>query len=196
MKPKGKAKHKALSHALASAAANRKVPLTLAPAPWDHGATGRANKRGLVTEEAVDPQADKDSPNPNRVTRKRRVEWIEAYTKKGWLDGRQYTIAIALRDAAEGARNADPLAAFGNKIDRAAGCPDPLAVAYDRRRRFHDMWPLVPPHTRFVVEWVVIDNKPLGGIPGARGSGPAIRRHLDRLCAGLDALAERWGKRA
>ena len=193
-KPKGKA---AWKNALASAAANRKAPLTLPAVPWDHGSDGPANRRGLVTEEAVDtdPETGKRRSNPNRVTRKRRVEWIEVYERKGWLDKRQYTIAVALRDAAEGARNADPLAAFGNKIDRDTGCPDPLAVAYDLRRKFHPMWALVPKDARFVTEWVVLDNRPIGAMPHAHGSGPAIRRHLERLCRGLDVLARQWGRK-
>lgn len=171
-------------------------PPRLPSAPWDHGATGPANRVGLVEEPAteIDPETGRERPNPNRVTRMRRTDWVAVYSRKGWLTGRQLMTARALQDAAEGARNQDPLAAFGRKVDRDTGCPDPLAVAYDRRRTFHAMWPLVPGYAKPVIEHVVINGHSLGTMPGAHRSSPAIRRHLERMCRGLDALADACGK--
>lgn len=186
-----------LRGALGAAAAHRKEnPVSLAPLPWDHGADGPANQAGLVEEPAteIDPETGKEMPNPNRVTRKRRPSWVEQYGRQGKLTGRQVTIAKALRDAAEGARNQDPLAAFGLKVDPAATCPDPLAAAYDARRRFHHMWPLVPFCTRPIVLWVVVEDNPVNAFPGVKGSGAAFRRRLEQLQDGLTALADRWGR--
>ena len=166
-------------------------PVTLPPAPWDHGANGPANRHGLIVEPATeaDPVTGKDVPNPNGVTRARRRPWVDTYLLQGKLTIAQANIARELRDAAEGARNADPLAAFGNRIDRDTGPADPQGAAYDARRKFRAMWPLVPVYAAYVVEWVVINDQPVGAMAGR---GRSTERHIERLAKGLDVLRDKW----
>ena len=54
------------------------------PTTWDHGATGPANRVGLVTEPAVDadPVTGK-IVNPNGIKRARRVDMLEIWHSKG-----------------------------------------------------------------------------------------------------------------
>ena len=167
-------------------------PVTLPPAPWDHGATGPANRHGLIVEAATeaDPVTGKDVPNPNGVTRARRRSWVDTYLLQGKLTIAQANIARELRDAAEGVRNADPLAALGNRIDRDTGPADPQGAAYDARRKFHAMWPLVPVWAQFVIEVVVIDDAPITRF--AKGS--SAERQMKRLAQGLDDLRAAWAR--
>lgn len=156
--------------------------ITLMPTTWDMGANGPANRIGLVEEERgdIDPTTGRRS-NPNGVKGVRRVPWILTYHKQGHLTVEQWNIATMLREAADCAPAADPLAAL--RIDRIVG-GDPQAARFDRRRKFLAMWANVPGHARPVIERVVINDCPLW-----RSSGPQRERHMLRMRQGLDALA-------
>jgi hypothetical protein len=171
--------------ARAAAAANRKRPHTPAtPTTWDRGATGPANQNGLRTEAAtdIDPETGKETPNPNGIKRRRRDSWVERYFRAGHLTDAQAAVAIRLRMASEGMRERDPLAAL--RIDRMAGQSDPEAARVDSRSWFREMWAQVPQSSRPVLERVVLDDLPIWhGNPAQRD------RHMQRLCAGLDAIA-------
>lgn len=189
---------KRITNSLRGALNRKPKPATLPKAPWDHGATGPANRLGLLEEPAadIDPETGRGTKNPNRVTRMRRRPWVDTYERQGKLTKDQANIARELRDAAEGARNQDPLAALGSKIDRDMGLPDPQAAAYDARRKFHRMWAHVPKSDAFIIDWVVLGDNPIMSIPGCRGSGPAFERHMSRLCAGLDVLRNSWSEKS
>ena len=171
--------------ARAAAAASRKRPHTPAtPTTWDRGATGQANQNGLRTEAAtdIDPETGKETPNPNGIKRRRRDSWVERYFRAGHLTDAQASVAIRLRMASEGMRERDPLAAL--RIDRMAGQSDPEAARVDSRAWFREMWASVPQSSRPVIERVVLDDLPIWhGNPAQR------ERHMQRLCAGLDAIA-------
>lgn len=171
--------------ARAAAASSRKRPHAPAvPTTWDRGAAGQANQNGLRTEPAtdIDPETGKETPNPNGIKRRRRDSWVERYFRGGYLTDRQAAAAISLRMASEGMRERDPLAAL--RIDRVAGQSDPEAARVDSRAWFREMWAQVPPASRPVIERVVLDDQPIWhGNPAQR------ERHMQRLCAGLDAIA-------
>ena len=184
-------KRRRISKSLAGALGHTcRGKVSLAPVPWDTGADGPANREGLVQEPAteIDPETGKETPNPNRVTRMRRRDWIDTYLHQGRITVGQAEIARELRAAFEGARNADPLAAMQIQIDKDSRAPDPQAAAYDARRKFHRMWPLVPAISRPAIEAVVIEGRPITSF--ARGR--AVERHMQRLTQGLAILRERW----
>ena len=179
--------------AAAEAIMSKKRRQPTAPkAPWDHGATGPANRLGLIEEAAteIDPETGREMKNPNRVTRMRRRPWVDAYVLQGKLTIAQASIARELRDAAEGARIADPLAALRGQIDRQSRAPDPQAAAFDARRKFHRMWRRVPDFAKPVVEAVVVEDRPVSSF--ARGS--SVERQMKRLAQGLDDLRKAWAK--
>ena len=167
-------------------------PVTPPPAPWDHGANGPANRHGLIVEPATeaDPVTGKDVPNPNGVTRARRRPLVDTYLLQGKLTIAQANIARELRNAAEGARNADPLAALRGQIDRDSRAPDPQAAAFDARRKFHRMWRHVPNCAKPVIEAVVIEDMPITRF--AKGS--SAEREMKRLAQGLDDLRAAWAR--
>lgn len=171
-------------------------PVTVAPQPWDHGATGPANRRGLRVEPATDFDHDtgKERSNPNGVTRVRRMEPIEAYLRQGRITVGQAATAREMRDASEVSRNADPLAAIQSHVDRPSGPFEPCAGPYDARHKYRDMMACVPPASRPVVEHVAIGGYYVTAMPGGTKGG-ASARHMQRLRDGLDAVREKWGRR-
>lgn len=179
---KSKAARRKLKRAAREAQAAKNV--SVVPCPWDMGADGPANQHRLRTEPATDiePDTGKETPNPNGVMRRRRDDWVSRYARKGKLSKDQAAAAAKLRDAAEGHRDRDPLAALSGI--RATGDVDHLAQFVDRRGYFRELWSQVPQHCRPVVERVVIEDQPIWhGNPSTRD------RHMQRLCEGLDAIA-------
>ena len=74
--------------------------ISLHRAPWDHGATGSANRVGLVVEERgeIDPKSGKVR-NPNGVTGVRRMDMLEIYYRRDVISLRGYIAGLALREA-------------------------------------------------------------------------------------------------
>ena len=169
-------------------ATRHKPSVTLPDMPWDRGADGPANRIGLVEEPRgeVDENTGKVK-NPNGVKGVRRRLWIETYWHQGKITRGQLNVARELLDAHEGRKAQDPLAAI--KIDRQTGKPDPQAAAFDKRRKFHAMWAVVPLFARPVIEHVVINNRPLRAMAGC-SSARSAERHLERLRKGLDMLRD------
>lgn len=156
--------------------------VTLMPTTWDAGATGMANRAGLIEEPAVefDASTGRRTENPNMVRRHRRKTMIEIYASgtRPWLSHSQAAAAERLYRAAMGNPDRDPLCAIG---DVRGGGGDPQAAAVDRRREFQRMWRCIPRSSWPVVERVVIDDLPIW-------SGVHRQHHMQRLCIGLDAI--------
>ena len=168
---------------IASALARSRKPVTMQDAPWDQGAMGPANRHRLRQEPAteIDPETGKETPNPNNVRRVRRQSWVTLYERAGYLDKRQVAAAEKLRNAADGLRDRDPLAAL-NEI-RAGGHSDPQAARVDARRFYHQLWAAVPNACKPVLERVVVDDSPIW-----HGNVLQRYRHIKRLKEGLDAI--------
>lgn len=162
--------------------------VSLKPSPWDAGASGPANRKRLVEEEAVelDPTTGKPQPNPNAVRRMRRETWIERYQKQNRLTKAEATAAANLYAAWAGHPARDPLAAIGLTVD-GRGCDDPLAIAVDAKRWFYLMWEKVPRYCRPVIEHVVLNDRPLRSMAGCI-NGQAETRYMERLKDGLGAI--------
>ena len=161
----------------------KEAPKMNMPSNWDAGATGPANQINLRTEPAtdIDPETGRETPNPNGIKRRRREDWAARYHRQGHLTPAQFAAACKLRNASEGMRDRDPLAAIG-EVRVRSGCK--LAAYVDARRYFHELWTSVPTASRKVVERVVIDDAPLWNSNAAQRE-----RHMLRLQAGLDAIA-------
>ena len=89
-------------------ARNRK-PVTVAvmPTSWDMGATGPANRIGLVIEASGDPDPSTGTiANPNGIKRARRVDMLEVWHRKGLISTAGFNAAERLRDAFEATQRA------------------------------------------------------------------------------------------
>lgn len=166
--------------------ARKNTPVTVAPIPWDQGASGAANQINLVTEDRaqIDLETGKAS-NPNGIKGRRRAPWVETYRKQGKLTPEQYAAALRLYACYQGNAERDPLAALG--LPKGGGCNDPLAVLVDRRREFYAMAAKIPRSSRPAIEHAVLNDLPLMSMSGCSNQA-AFQRHLDRLRAGLDAI--------
>jgi hypothetical protein len=160
-------------------------PATLAVAPWDLGATGPANRAGMVEEER--PHIDLATGrkiNPNGIRGRRRRPWVETYFSQGKIDAGQYATAIRLHAAYHGHPERDPIAAIGEP--RSTGGTDPQVAALDRRREFYLMWARVPRSSRPVIEHCVLWDGPVRSMSGGAN---ALVANMRRLCGGLDCVS-------
>lgn len=111
--------------------------VTLMPTTWDAGATGPANRVGLVIEERgeVSPETGKRS-NPNGVRGARRVDMLEVWHRKGVISTAGYNAAEKLRAAFEGTQRS----AGWPDNDRVQSSPKPdhaVAIQIDRISKYH-----------------------------------------------------------
>lgn len=166
--------------------------ITVKPYPWDLGPKTAAQIEGKVVEEVTHLVIVDGKPkqvNPNEVIRTRRENWINRYHRQGKLSDQQFAVALELLDASLGLATQDPLAAL--RIDGGRSGSDPEAERVDRRRKFREMWAMIPQFARPVIEHVVVDNGSLRGMPHC-SCGAEEARHLDRLQRGLDRLHSTW----
>lgn len=158
--------------------------VTVSKEPWDLGADGPANRKGVREVKAVENSV---SPDSMRITKdvetyRRRETWVARYLRKGKLSPDQARAADALFSASAGVRDRDPLAAMG--IRAQGDGYDPMCAAIDKRDAFRRMWGMIPNDCRPMVERVVLNDM---SIPA---SGPATReRYMDQLRRGLDAIS-------
>ena len=160
--------------------------VTMKHAPWDIGATGPANRARLAEEPAtdIDPETGRETPNPNGIRRQRRQSWVTIYAAKGRITREQQAAAEKLRNAADGMRDRDPLAALAGEVRAAPDACDAAAARLDARRFYWQLRDAIPPASRPVIERVVVDDLPIWG-----GNSAQRERHMQRLRDGLDAIA-------
>lgn len=183
---------KAKSKAAAKRAGRpRKTPATMAPAPWDHGATGQANRRGLVVEERgeTDPATGK-AINPNGVTGVRRVDLLAFWLGRGSITTAGYNAALLLRAAYEDTMRR-PSALPDN--DRVQSSPKPdhaVTIQIDRISRYQTLMRHVHREDRAIVTACVLEGQHPSFIYGAlrgREGFDHLRAALDRVSASMQA---------
>lgn len=160
---------------------------TLTVAPWDQGASGPANQRGLVIEERgeVDLTTGRRI-NPNRVFGKRRMPIFMRMMRQGRVTASQAAAAERLYSAWAGNPDKDPLARIGDRVD-GGRCDDANANRIDRQREYFVLKAMIPEQCWPVVEHVVIEDRPIRCIVGCTNS-EAFASHLGRLTMGLEAI--------
>lgn len=155
---------KKLSRSARGGMGKSKRPVTL-PA-WDFGASGPANRAGLVQEDAFDQ-------NPNRVKRARRVDMLERWHKLGKISTAGYNAAEKLRDAFEATQRAPGWP----DNDRVQSSPKPdhaVTVQIDRLSKYHDIARHIAREDRHVIyRCVLLREEP--------ADFSALRTALDRL---------------
>ena len=173
--------------------AKPKAAVSLAPAPaWDMGATGPANRVGLVVEPRgeIDPATGKQV-NPNGVKGARRVDMLEVWMRRGKITAAGFAAAQRLRQAFEDTERAPGWP----DNDRVQSSPKPdhaVTIQIDRLSRFHAIARHVTTADRAVIAACVLRPGTPADLRQYRGRGYAAG--LLHLCAALDRLAKAMGK--
>lgn len=167
-----------------------KANVSLAPAPWDHGATGSANRIGLVVEERgeTDPKTGK-MVNPNGVTGVRRVDMLDQYLKRGWITSRGHAAGTALRIAWLRTEMGTCAPWLRDRVDSSPKPDAAVAIQIDRLSKLMRISRLVIPADDRLINVVVAQGAAIGALPEYRGSRhEAGKRHLHEA---LERLADR-----
>jgi hypothetical protein len=182
----------AKGHKVAPASA---VTVSAMPTQWDRGATGPANRVGLIEEDAaeIDPTTGKAS-NPNGVKRARRVDMLEVWHRKGEITTAGFNAAEKLRDAFENTQRAPGWP----ETERVQSSPKPdhaVTIQIDRMSNYHRFAILVAAEDWPIINACVL-NRQLPSEVRIRGARPywlagyqdgmrALRNALDRLAAAM-----------
>ena len=139
--------------------------VSLAPAPWDHGATGAANRIGLVIEPRgdVDPATGKES-NPNRVTGARRVDMLEIYRKREVISQRGYNAGLVLRDAWSKTEMGAACPFARDAVDCSLKIGEIISVMIDRISAYRSAAKHRAPGDEQILSVVVCDGNAVGQI--------------------------------
>lgn len=178
-------------------AKRKAVTVAAMPSEWDQGATGRANRIGLVQEDAagIDPITGKKEPNPNGVKRMRRVDMLERYHRMGLISTRAWNAAEKLRDAFEATMKSPGWP----DNDRVQSSPKPdhaVTIMVDRISRFHAINRLVPLEDAPIIDACVFHMNAPGSaiINGAKPYRHAgHERGVQHLRDALERLANAMG---
>ena len=163
--------------------------VTIARCPWDMGATGPANRRGLITEDAMDADPETGKViNPNGIKRARRVDMLEVWHRKGVISTAGYNAAERLRDAFE----ATERAAGWPDNDRVQSSPKPdhaVTIQIDRMSRFHAFNKHVSADDKEIIGACVLRH----GTPASLRQYKAMNYHrgMKHVRAALDRLADK-----
>ena len=184
----GKAKR--LKHgtkATAAPPAEVSLPVT----PWDLGPNTAAQRAGKVIEEetTLNLETGKWEVNPNGVKRARRVDVLETYHRRGWLDARQFNVAEKLRNAWENTQRG-PTPKLGQKVDSSPNPDHAVTIQMDQIGDFILLMGRVPKADKQIIGRCVLDGATPASLPkfrGARlGAGvAALRNALDRLATAI-----------
>lgn len=169
------------------------TPVTLPPSQWDHGATGPANRIGLVVEERGTADATGKITNPNRVTGARRVDMLKFWSERGTITPEGYSVATALRAAFENTQRSPGTSFEQDRVDSSPKPDHAVAIQIDRISGFHKINRHLAQADVALVHHVVLH----GGTPATwrvRGTrpyhGPNYPAGLRELSAALDRLAK------
>ena len=156
--------------------------------PWDHGATGQANRIGLVVEERAetDPETGK-AINPNGVTGARRKDMLEVYADRGWISQRAYGAGELLRVSWLRTDIGRCAPWLRERVDSSPKPDAAVTIQIDRISALLRVSSLIPAEDRIILDCVCGRGDPIGRV--YRGSQhEAGKIHL---VAALERLADR-----
>lgn len=167
-----------------------KASVSLAPAPWDHGAAGAANRIGLVIEDRgdMDPKSGK-VVNPNRVTGARRVDMLEIYHKRGWITTRGYGAGELLRVAWLRTDMGTCAPWLRERVDSSPKPDEAVAVQISRLSALVRIGRLIPAGDKGILDCVCRQGAGVGAMPEYRNV--AHTAGIKHLHDALERLADR-----
>lgn len=181
--------------AAAVSSSNRKAKLSLVPEPWDHGADGPANRKGLVKEERgeMDPDTGKVK-NPNGVTGVRRVDLLEFWRNRGTISQEGYTAGMALRLAFDATMKGKPALPDNDRVQSSPKPDHAVTIQIDRVSRFHSVMRHVEAQDKKIITACVLHGEHPARVYGSLRSREGlehIREALDRLADSLAGVGKR-----
>lgn len=170
---------------LAGVMARRKGRVTMPESPWDHGATGPANRRGLIIEQRGDIDPDTgETINPNGITGARRIDLLQYWHKRGSISTGGYNAAVMLRDAFEATMRSKPCLPDNDRVQSSPKPDHAVTIQIDRISRYEKLARHVHPQDKTLISACVLDGQHPSRIYGAlrtREGLAHLREALDRL---------------
>lgn len=160
----------------------RKPPPVTLPEPRDLGATGPANRQGLVIEPIPG--------SPNNEKRARRVDMLEVWLRKGQITPRGYYAAEKLRNAFEETARSPGWP----ESERVQSSPKPdhaVTIQIDRLSRFHGLARHVSREDAQIIAACVLHPGTPAQLRQYRGR--AYQRGIEHLREALERLAKAMG---
>lgn len=158
---------------------------------WDRGASGPANRIGLVEEPVTWTNDEGEVVNPNGVKRMRRVDMLEVYHSRGWISDRGYTAGEALRDAWCNTQRGKGVDWSAERVDSSPKPDAAIDIQIDRFSRLVSVSNCIAAEDHAIL-WVVVGK---GRSFAHLREYRALRhdRGREHLRAALDRLADRLG---
>ena len=174
--------------------ATRRGAVSLPSSPWDHGATGPANRIGLVVEQRgeIDPATGKRI-NPNGVTGVRRVDMLEVYHARGVISARGHAAGGILRDAWEATGKGTCAPFMRERVDSSPKPDEAVTVQIDHMAALLRVSKMVAPEDERILHCVCALGVGIGNLLEYRGlKHDAGKVHLRDA---LERLADRMERR-
>jgi hypothetical protein len=159
------------------------------------GATGPANRHGLVTEERGEIGPNGKMHNPNQVKGVRRVDMLEFWHRHGTITTAGYNAACALRDAFEQTQRSPGTSFEQDRVDSSPKPDHAVTIQIDRVSKFHNVNRYLCAADAPLVHHCVFGGTPATWrIKGERPyHGAGYPAGLRELSAALDRLAKAMG---
>lgn len=169
--------------------ANAKPKEEVTLARWDGGATGPANRVGLVKEPrgTINPETGQIS-NPNNIIGMRRVDVLELYHRRGVISDRGLTAGEKLRDAWAGTMRGKGGDLSDIRVDRTAKADDQIDIRIERISKYHAIAKLIPNADKKLLIAVVGEGHTIAWLKQYRGG--KLDKGKAHLRAALDRLAD------
>lgn len=157
---------------------------------WDHGATGLANRVGMVIEPRGELDPDTGAMvNPNSVTGARRMDMLEIYAARGWVSARGHAAGEAIRAAWLGTEKSAGTDWTRDRVDSSQKPDAAIAIQIDRMSALVRVSKLVHDADRRIIDCVCCQGQAIGRLREYRGSRhEAGKAHLH---SALERLADR-----
>ncbi|MBI6628338.1 hypothetical protein [Pontibaca salina] len=166
--------------------------VSLAQPRWDHGASGPANRIGLVAEDRG-PRDVKTGKviNPNGVKGVRRVDMLEIYHSRGWISDRGYTAGERLRDAWAATQKSKGMDWSAERVDSTPRPDAMIDIQVERVSRLTRVTRCIQRGDEDILWAVVGEGRSVGHLPRYRAQNHGAGR--EHLYEALDRLADAMG---
>lgn len=172
---------------LAGVMARRSGRATVPDTPWDHGATGPANRRGLVVEQRGDIDPDTgETINPNGITGARRIDLLQYWHKRGTISTAGYNAAVHLKDAFDDTFRSKPSLPENDRVQSSPKPDHAVTIQIERISRYEKLARHIASKDKAIISACVLDGHHPSRVYGAL----RVREGLAHLHDALDRMSD------